>query len=108
MDWQGILGAAGVILALASAAGIGLTRAHVGNLRTMIDDQAKRITFLEKEDERHKSDEAQMRSEIERLKDHEGYLASVVKDKANYTAISDQVEAVAKDVVAIKRKVGAE
>lgn len=106
MDWQNVLGVAATIFALASAAGMGLMRGSLGNLRTMNDDLTKRIDFLEKKDARNEVEKVDLQSQITRLQDHEQYLQSVVRDRANYEIISTQVEDIHRIVVRIEKKVG--
>ena len=107
MGWQDILGLIAIVVAVGSASAIGLMRDRLRVLADLKDDLESRIDFLEKKDTRNEAEKVEMRSEIARLQDHEEYLTSLVRDRANYTTISVQLEGVASDVVAIKRKVGA-
>lgn len=92
MDWQNILGIAAVIIAVGAVSGVGLMRDRLRVVGELNDDLTKRVDFLEKKDARNEVEKTQMQSQIERLTDREEYLVSVVRDKANFTAISDQVE----------------
>jgi hypothetical protein len=103
MDWQNLLGTAAVVLTLASAAGLGLMRASLANLRNMNDDLTKRVDFLEKEGARNEVEKAELRVELARLQDHEAYLQSVLRGRVDFTAISDQLEAVHALVIRIDR-----
>lgn len=85
MDWQNILGVAATIFALATAAGLGLMRGTLGNLRAMNDDLGKRVEFLEKDRIEKTAELAEVRSENRTLK-------AMVTGKVEWTAISDQLE----------------
>lgn len=104
MDWQNILGVAATIFALASAAGLGLMRGTLGNLRASNDDLRKRVSDLEAERERNKVEKVDLQSQITRLQDHEEYLQSVVRDRANYEAISTLLEEVLRVVLRIEKQ----
>ena len=105
MDWQNVLGVAATIFALASAAGLGLMRGTLGNLRAHNDDLRKRVSDLEAAQERDKVEKLDLQNQITRLQDHEQYLQSVVRDRANYEIISTQVEDIHKIVVRIEKHV---
>lgn len=85
MDWSTVLGAAAVVMALASAAGLGLTRSHVSGLREARDDLQKRVDFLEKE-------RAEIRAELVEVKSENKLLDAMVKGKVEWVAISDLLE----------------
>lgn len=106
MDWQNVLGVAATIFALASAAGLGLMRGTLGNLRASNEDLRKRVSDLEAERERNQLEKAEMRGEITRLQDHEGYLQTMIQGRVEWTAISDQLEEVHRLVVLISQRTG--
>lgn len=105
MDWQNLLGTAAVVLTLASAAGLGLMRAQLANLRSMNDDLTKRVDFLEKADARNSVEKVELRAEVTQLTHDADVLRSAVRGRAEFTAISDQLEAVHKLVVGIDRTI---
>jgi 3-phenylpropionate/cinnamic acid dioxygenase small subunit len=82
-------------------------RGTLGNLRASNDDLRKRVADLEAERGRDKLEKSDLQGQITRLQDHEQYLQSVVRDRANYETISTQVEDVHRIVVRIDKKIGA-
>jgi hypothetical protein len=106
MDWQNVLGVAATIFALASAAGLGLMRGTLGNLRASNDDLRARVSDLEAERERNQIEKTEMRAEITRLQDHEGYLQTMIQGRVEWTAISDQLEEVHRLTVRIDKNTG--
>lgn len=104
MDWQNILGVAATVFALASAAGLGLMRGTLGNLRAMNDDLTKRVDFLEKQAGRDEVEKTEMRGQIATLQTSEEHLTSVLRGRADFGALSDQLEDVHRIVIGIDRK----
>lgn len=85
MDWQNVLGVAATIFALASAAGLGLMRGTLGNLRASNEDLRARVSDLEKDRVEKTAALAEVSSENRTLK-------AMVTGKVEWTAISDQLE----------------
>lgn len=105
MDWQNIVGVAGFIVAVGSLSGIGLMRDRLTVLKDLTSDLERKIDFLEKQRHADDVEKTAMQSEITRLKDHEEYTATLIRDRANYGAFSDQLDDIHRIVVGIDRKV---
>lgn len=97
MDWQNVLGVAATIFALASAAGLGLMRGTLGNLRSSNEDLRNRVTDLER-------DRADDRAKLAEVESENKVLKAMVTGKVEWTAISNQIEDVHRIVVGIDRK----
>lgn len=82
MDFLGILSAAGIIVGLFAAAGVGLQRGLMTNLRESRDEYEKENTKL-------KTDRAEDRATIERLTRDLDALRRVVTGEVHLTAILD-------------------
>jgi hypothetical protein len=85
VDWQNVLGVAATIFALASAAGLGLMRGTVANLRASNDDLRLRVGDLEKERSEDRASLAEVRGE-------NALLRSMVTGKVEWVALTDQLE----------------
>jgi hypothetical protein len=107
MDWQNVLGVAATVFALASAAGLGLMRGTLGNLRASNTDLRERVTDLEKERAEDHSKITALEGKVAAAEDREHYLQSIVQGRVEWTAISDQLEDVHRILVLVQRKVGA-
>jgi hypothetical protein len=85
VDWQNILGVAATIFALASAAGLGLMRGTLNNLRDSNGDLRARVGDLEKQRSEDHARIAEVESENK-------LLNAMVTGRVEWVAISDQVE----------------
>ena len=105
-NWQNLVGIAGFLVAVGSLAFLGLMRERMDQQGKLNDDLDKRVDFLEKQHVRDEVEKTEMQGEIARLKDREEYLATLVRDRANYAAFNDQLDDIHRIVVSIDRKVG--
>lgn len=106
MDWQNVLGVAATLFALASAAGLGLMRGTLGNLRASNTDLRDRVTDLEKLRGEDRQKITLLEGKVKASEEREHYLQSLVQGRVDWTAISDQLEDVHRIVVRIDKKVG--
>ena len=101
MEWQNILGIAAFLVAVGSVSTVGLMRDRLSQLRESNGELRDRVGDLEKEREEHKVEMTELRGEVALLREHEAYLQSVLRGRAEFTAISDQMDDMHRILVSI-------